>query len=302
MRRSFAVLALIAAALGAFMLVNAAQLQVEPAVAATSDRTFLLTLGEKASTDEDWTGSIQSAAGAITSIAGWHLSGTDRITGPTEWIVRTRRDEVLPFSDPDYTEIGGTEKPAILFHPVGLVVTVAGQQDSRISVQTAQGNFDFSLSSLRLEPAEFLNGRATVREVPSTQRLTTPQHHDDEPSVAALPDGSIVSAWVAYENEANRVMARTLRNGMWSQPQEVSPKPADIFRCSVVAGPDGNLWAFWSQRENERWQIWGREQRGGAWQAPELIAADRFEYVSSRRVIAVRTNRGGVAELSQHPE
>ena len=272
MRRSFAVLALIAAALGAFMLVNAAQQQVEPAVAASSDRTFLLTLGEKASSDEDWAGSIQSAGGAITSITGWHLSGTDRITGPTEWTVRTRRDEVLPFSDPDYTEIGGTEKPAILFHPVGLVVSVAGQQDSRLSVQTKQGNFEFSLSSLRLEPAEFLNGRATVREVPSAQRLTTPQYHDDEPSVTALPDGSIVSAWVAYENQADRVMFRTLRNGMWSQPQEVSPKPADIFRCSVVAGPDGNLWAFWSQRENDLWQIWGREQRTGTWQAPELVA------------------------------
>ncbi len=272
MTRSRAVLALIVAALGALILVNAAPQQNAPAVAATADRTFLLTLGERASTDEDWAGSIQSATGAITSITGWHLSGTDRITGPTEWTVRTRRDEVLPFSDPDYTEIGGTEKPAILFHPVGLIVSVGGQEDSRISVKTAQGSFDFSLSSLHLEPTEFLDGRATVREVASTQRLTTPQYQDDEPSVAALPDGSIVSAWVAYENLADRMMVRTLRNGMWSQPEEVTPKPADVFRCSVVAGPDGNLWAFWSQRENDRWQIWGREQRAGAWQAPELVA------------------------------
>ena len=273
MARSFAVFALIAAAtLGALILLKAAPQQVAPPITATAERTFLLTLGEKASTDEDWAGSIQSASGAITSITGWHLSGTDRITGQEQWTVRTRRDEVLPFSDPDYTEIGGTEKPAILFHPVGLVVTVAGLQDSRISVQTAQGNFDFSLSSLRIEPTEFLGGRATAREIPSTQRLTTPQYQDDEPSAAALPDGTIVSAWVAYEDMASRVMVRMLRNGTWSQPQEVTPKPADVFRCSVVAGPDGNLWAFWSQRENEQWQIWGREQRAGAWQAPELVA------------------------------
>lgn len=273
MTRSFAVLALIVAALGALILVNAAPLQNVPAVAATSDRSFLLMLGEKASADETWNGSIRSVGGgAIASITGWHFSATDRITGTAEWTVRTRRDEVLPFSDPDYTEIGGTERPAVLFHPVGLIVTVAGLQDSRISVQTAQGNFDFSLSSLHLEPTEFLEGRVTVREIPAVQKLTIPQYEDDEPAVTTLPDGSMVSAWVAYEKLADRVMVRTLHNGAWSQPQEVTPKPGDIFRCSVVAGPDGNLWAFWSQRENDRWQIWGREQRAGAWQAPELVA------------------------------
>jgi len=230
-------------------------------------------LGEKASAEENWDGTVRTAGGgSVTSITGWHFSATDRVTAPNAWTCKTRRDEVLPFADLDYTEMAPGETPKMLYQPVGLYITVSGPPESSVQVQTAQGNFEFSMEGLRLEPAEFLSGRATVREVAAVQKLSSARYEDDEPAVTTLSDGSVVAAWVAYQNQNDRVLLRTLRNGVWTEAEDVTPKPADIFRCSVVAGVGGSLWAFWSQRENDRWQIWGREKRDGKWQQAEPIS------------------------------
>src|SRR5215472_834106 len=266
-------LVMIAVVLGTLVLVSAPSAQQAPATPAPSERAFLLMLGEKASTEENWDGTVRiGGGGSVASITGWHFSTTDKVTGPNAWTCKTRRDDVLPFADFDYTEMAPGEIPKALYQPVGLYITVSGPPVSSVQVQTAEGNFEFSLENLRLEPAEFLNGRATVREVATVQKLSSAQFEDDEPTVTTLSDGSVVAAWVAYQNQTDRVLLRTLRNDGWTAAEEVTPKPADIFRCSVVASADGGLWAFWSQRENDRWQIWGREKRDGKWQQAEPIA------------------------------
>jgi len=230
-------------------------------------------LGEKASTEEKWDGSVRvEGGGSVTSTVGWHFSDNDKVTAPGAWTCKTQRDEILPFADIDYTEMAPGEKPKVLFQPVGVYVTVSGSPGSTVHVQTAQGDLEFFLSSLHVEPTQFLNGRVTVREVPAVQKLSTPQYEDDEPAIAALSDGSLAVAWVAYQNQADRVLLRTLHNGVWSEAEEVTPQTGDIFRCSVVAGADNRVWVFWSQRDNDHWQISSRERRDGKWQPPETIA------------------------------
>jgi hypothetical protein len=272
MKRSLTGFGLVAVLLGVLVLVSKPAQQAPPPTPATSERAFLLMLGEKASAEENWDGAVRVAGGAVASTTGWHFSATDKVTGAGAWTCKTRRDEILPFADFDYTEMAPGETPKVLYQPVGIYVTVSGPPESSVQVRTAQGNFEFGLASLRQEPTEFLNGRATVLDATAVQKLSTPQYEDDEPAVATLADGSVVASWVAYQNQADRVLLRTLRNGVWTEAEEVTPKPADIFRCSVVAGPGGGLWAFWSQRENDRWQIWGREKRAGKWQPAEPIA------------------------------
>ena len=260
-------------ALGALGFVGASPPQALPALSASSDRAFLIMLGEKATAAERWDGVVRiDGGGSVVSTSGWHFSADDKITGPGTWTSQTRRDEILPFAEYDYAEIASGERPRIFYFPVGVYVTVSGSLSARVQVQTTQGNFEFLLSSLRVEPAEFLQGRATVREVAAVQALTTADYEDDEPAIASLSDGSTATAWVAYQKQADRVLLRTLAGGRWSPAEEVTPEPADIFRCSVVAGPASGLWAFWSQRDNERWQVWGRERRSGTWQQPELVA------------------------------
>ena len=69
-------------------------------------------------------------------------------------------------------------------------------------------------------------------------------------------------------------MVRTLSNGSWSQTEEVTRRPGDLFRCSLAADGDGNLWAFWSEREGTAWSIWGRQKKGNQWQAPVKVSGE----------------------------
>ena len=156
MTRWLGPLALIAVVLGALVLVSAPSPQQAAATPAPSDRAFLLMLGEKASADENWDGTVRIAGGgSVTSITGWHFSATDKVTAPNAWTCRTRRDEIPPFADFDYTEMAPGETPKVLYQPVGLYITVSGPPESSVQVQTAQGNFEFTLASLRLSRPSF---------------------------------------------------------------------------------------------------------------------------------------------------
>ncbi len=292
---------LIAIALAAFVLMKSrgtisAQTPSPPA------SCFLITLGNKGSSLEKWDGSAQVGGGPI-SIEGWHFSASDAITGPNQWKCVTRRDAVAPYADIHYTEMRPGEIPPVLFHPVGVFLTLRSEGSPRIAIQTAQGNFQFSPADISAEPSSFLNGRVLVARVAAAEKLSTAQYEDDEPSIAALPDGSVAVAWVAYRDRADRILVRTHTRGLWSEAEEVSPKPADIFRTSLAADNAGNLWLFWSQRENERWSVWARVRRNGSWGNPERLTSTgsstfhRAAAANGNAFVAYQSYRGNRSDI-----
>src|SRR5258706_3993205 len=246
----------------------------QPGAPSPSTVTLLLTLGQKAGKLEAWDGTAQISGGALVSTEGRHFSAGDSVTGPGAWKCVTRRDEVAPYADIHYTEMRPGDKPEILFHPVGVFLTIRPGAATRIAVETAQGSFDFALDDIREVPKAVLGGRAAIVRVGSAEKLSTSEYADDEPALAALRGGAIAAAWVAYRERADRVLLRTRVNNAWSAPEQVTAKPGDIFRCAVAADNAGNLWIFWSERFNDRWQIWGRQKKGAAWQAAERLAMD----------------------------
>ena len=236
--------------------------------------TLLLTFGLKAGKAETWDGTAKVSGGAIVSTEGRHFSSGDAIASPGVWKCVTRRDEVAPYADIHYTEMRPGDKPAVLFHPVGVYLTVHPEQAPRVAIETAQGKFDFALEDVKETPTAELDGRATVVRVASAEKLSAPEYEDDEPAIAALPNGSIAAAWVAYKDRADRVFLRTRSNDAWSAAEEVTPHSADIFRCALAAEPGGALWVFWTERAKDAWQLWGRRKSGSSWQRAERLASD----------------------------
>ncbi len=268
-----------AAVIGCAVLAGAIALKSvrsQPAAQTTvgGNAALLVTLGEGARSQERWDGSVVVTGGRLTGIEGRHFSTGDTTEAAGSWKCTTRRDEVAPYADINYTEMRPGSQPAVLFHPVGVYLTLEGGSGARAAVSTAQGNFEFAVAEMGVEPKSFLNGRATVRVAPLVERLSTDGFEDDEPAIAVLSGGApaLAVAWVAYKDRADRVFLRTRAGGTWSAAEEVTPEPADIFRCSLAAASEGGLWVFWSQRENERWQIWGREKKSGGWQPAQRVS------------------------------
>ena len=201
---------------------NAAPQNAAPSAPAAS---ILIMLGEHAKSIEHWDGSIAVSDGELAGVEGRQFSKNDSITSPSAWKCTTREDAVAPYPDAHYTEMQPGSVPPVRHHPVGIYATIRSASDPRISIQTAQGSFDFALSAVAGEPRPFLDGRVTVARVPAVEKLSGPDFEDDEPSITALPGGRLAVAWVAYRDHADRVLLRTLDRGAGSDAEEVTPKP-----------------------------------------------------------------------------
>jgi hypothetical protein len=246
--------------------------------------TLFITLGNNASSVEKWDGSVRVTGGELASLTGWHFSADDAVSGRDSWSATTRRDAVAPYADMHYTEMRPGSQPPVLFHPAGIYATVRASADARVAVHTAQGDFDFALSQTSDAPLAMLGGRATVVRVPTSEKLTGAEYEDDDPAIAALPDGGVAVAWVAYKDRADRVLLRENHAGAWTAAQEVTPAPVDIFRCSLAVDGSGSLWAFWNQRDGDTWHLYGRQRSGSGWGAAEKIGGagtDTFHRAAS---------------------
>src|SRR5262249_13741102 len=154
---------------------------------------------------------------------------------------------VEPYADIHYTEMRPGSTPDVRHQPIGVYLNIDAPSTARVKVETKQGNFDFALSDLGVDPLAVLQGKALVMRLSTTEKLTGSGTEDDEPSIASLP-GSIAVAWVAYRNREDRVMVRLRSDKEWGAAEEVTTKPGDIFRTSMAATADGTLWVFWSER------------------------------------------------------
>ena len=182
--------------------------------------------------------------------------------------------------------------PLVLFQPAGVYLTISNAAAARISIETKLGNFDFSPRDLESGPKAFLDGRASAAHVPVPEKLSAPEYENDEPSISASPSGTVSVAWVGYRDRADRVFMRTLAGVNWSDAEEVSPQPGDIFRCSAVSGPGESTWVFWSQRKEHTWQIWGREKRQGSWRRSSTDSPKVARFACSRwAVVPARSRR-----------
>jgi hypothetical protein len=272
MKRTFGLVVLLTAVASTIVLQGTAVYQ--PAPSSSSALALLITLGEQSKSVERWDGSARVTGGTLISTEGHHFSAGDEVTGPGTWRCATRRDEVAPYADIHYTEMRPGSRPEIWFHPVGIFLTLEPGAATRIAVETAQGSFDFKLAEIGANQVSYLGGRASVARVPATEKLSSGEFEDDEPAIAALPDGSIAVAWVAYRDRGDRILLRTRAKDSWSAVEEVTPKAGDIFRCSLVADGQGAIRVIWSERENGRWHIWSRQRRGDSWQAPERVSGE----------------------------
>ncbi len=266
-------------------------------------RTVLLTFGEGAANLERWDGSVTVSGSSLAGIAGRHFSAGDSIDPKGAWKCTTRRDEVAPYADIHYTEMRPGSTPAVFHHPVGVYLTIEDSPSARVSVTTAQGNFEFALDAIDPRPKPFLTNRVSAQLTPTPEALSTAEYEDDDPAITGLPDGGLAVAWVAYRDRASRVLLRTRAGGAWSAPEEATTKPGDIFRCSVVAGAGDSLWVFWSERDNEAWHLWGREKKAGAWQAPLRLTQEgsntfhRAASAAGAVLVAWQSVRGGQSDI-----
>ena len=226
-----------------------------------------------------WDGSVTARGVEIQSVEGWRFERPDAVTG-TSWKASSRQPRL--FINGLQFDLKGEPVPVV---PNGVIVRVAQlNRSGELAVKTTQGEFTVRMADLGFgKVVSELNGRVSIDLVPQVTRLTDDPDEEDYPASAAGKDGIV---WLAYANfrhhkehdrlQANlkkapdnfdeyksptggdQILARSMRDGKWGAPIEITPLGGDIHRPAIAVNGSGRVWVFWPQNENHNFDIWAR--------------------------------------------
>ena len=112
-----------------------------------------------------------------------------------------------------------------------------------------------------------LRGNGSVERLPREEKLSEAGSADDFPSLTVAPDGARWVAWLAYENGADRVLARGP-----GQTYDLSG-PGDHQAPTIAADGKGAIRAVWSRRDGDTFHLYTRAFDGARWSEPEKLTA-----------------------------
>ncbi len=229
---------------------------------AAENTTFRILFGLTDQAPAAWDGSVRVSGGEATALRSWRPREADRIEGSISWKIATsqgikfryRNWEPEPASPvPDYINI------------VGLLLTVAADDDARIDIETAQGNFSFRISDARAgRRLGFLGGAASVERAANYASVSSAGYENGFADVVA--DGAgYWAAWVGYRDWSNRVFIRRFDGDAWGETVELTAGPSDAYYVRLARDGDGGVWAVWSDQRDGNFDLYGRRFDGATW-------------------------------------
>ncbi len=239
----------------------------EPPVA-----SFRIVLGLNDKMPSDWSGQAAVAGGEVVTLQGWRFEEKDAVDGATKWTCRTR-DSIAPGERYPLDPAEGKPKPPPQEPwPNGVVLTVRGAGPT-VTLTLPPGEVKFTADDVPLgRPKTFLDGRVRVERLPAVSVMRPPAEpkavapvQDDYPAFwVHYKTGKQTMAWVAYQNEKDRVLLaeRDGPDGDWSAPVEVAG-PGDHFRVALASTHGDNLWVVWSSQRDHNWDLFGRPYKDG---------------------------------------
>ncbi|MCI0456495.1 MAG: DUF3604 domain-containing protein [Gemmataceae bacterium] len=246
---------------------------------------FRVVFGLKDKEPGDWSGQLTVAGGEVAALDGWRFEGKeDSVQGTTAWKCRTRNgiapEQRYAIQGPDGAP---KHKAGEVPWPNGIHLTVQGAAPT-VTLKLARGNVKFSASDVPLgEPRTFLDGQVRVERIPtvSVPRPAAPPKaakpvQDDYPAFwVRYRTGKHYLAWVAYQNERDRVLLveRDGPDGKWSEPVEVAG-PGQHFRVALATLHDDTLWIVWASQRGGNWDLFARPYLDGKLGAEVRLTED----------------------------
>ena len=232
-----------------------------------SQSALRMRLGVGDGSPTDWSGSASSPA--LPAGVAWKAASE---SSPLKLAGGGQSPRILPAS----VDLGLPQ------HPCGSEVDT-GQT---LGVATSQGNFEFAPFELPLgRSAAMLDGRVEVERLPASVPFLTGPAEQDYPACAALPDASVLCAFVEYRpgspvderaalegefgsiefsGNGDRVaLVRRTASG-WGYPVYATQPGSDVWRPVVTVLSDGNAAVLWSEQRNGNWDIYLRKYRSAS--------------------------------------
>ena len=223
----------------------------------------------------DWSGSVSVEPGNVALISGWRFLQQDKVNGTTGWICRTRPNaQALQRRSNNPKKEAARPADAATSIPLsdnGVLVTFTGvKEDSKVTIETAKGEFTFAFADIppgKIIPE--LEGALEVERAAASAPFTAETNADEDyPSGAVAPDGTVWAAWQSftpgldraarakpYETEpADLKFLATPPGGdqLWLRPLNgeaiaITPTGRDIYKSAVAVDGAGLVWVVWAE-------------------------------------------------------
>lgn len=187
--------------------------------------------------------------------------------------------------------------------PYVFAVELGSESWDSMTVATAnQGSFEFNPSEVPYgRPARFLDGSVEVERSLPTTDLGDNRGPDDAilyndfPTVCAMPDGSVFTAFVSYqgrdqprvslkkdpENFAplkqptcnDRLLIVREHEGMVDEPMAITEGGLDLLCPAMACAPAQGPIVVWSQRSGQNWDLYASALKNGTWCSPSRLTS-----------------------------
>ncbi|MDQ6708289.1 MAG: hypothetical protein M3Z85_20210, partial [Acidobacteriota bacterium] len=169
--------------------------------------SFLVTFGYRREAPKVYDGSIQVTGGRLRNLDSWRFFQQDAISGDS-WKLQIK--EAVFENQPDHPNpVAGGSLPARNLVTAGVIATVDPSASSA-EIETRQGGFSVAVRQLAYGAVlRFLDGDVLVQRVPGPGQVSpsnSEQH--DYPSIAVARNGTVWTAWQAYQDRGDIVYAR----------------------------------------------------------------------------------------------
>ncbi len=264
-------------ALAALALLVGVNAYAEPPEWTPTDKTptfaFVAVFGLRAKEVADYSGSVSVMPGQVAKVEGWHFDRGDKITGVDSWKCRARLSKVRRLRKDQLAR--GAKQRQGRPQPIGVLVYLDAPPEATATIKIPAGEFQVKLSELKFgQRVRRLEGLALVQRIPISDRLTAGPAMHDYASLALAADGDLYVAWLAWEPDADQVLARRRHQGQWGEVLKLSPEPGDNWETQTAIAGDGSVWVVWPSRDGTNWDLWGRRIDGGKVGKLERLTSD----------------------------
>ncbi len=263
--------------------------------------------------------------GTVTMRLGFGDEAPTDWSGTAEGLVATESTSWEAKSESSPLKLaGGGQSPRVLPASVDLKLPSAPcgsavNEAQTVRVHTDQGDFQFAPLEIPIGAALLLlDGRVAVERIPSSLPVATSSREEDYPACAALPDGSVLCAFVEYtagrpideeaalagdfdsiefEGNGDRIVVMRRTASGWSFPAYATPPGRDVWRPVVTVLSNGSAAVLWSEQRNRNWDIYARQYRtaSGVLGREQRLTSDPqadFNVVASGDYFAWQGRRG----------
>ena len=95
--------------------------------------------------------------------------------------------------------------------------------------------------------------------------LGSASHEDEFPAIGSDDGGNLWVCWVAFDGQADAVLAAKIDGQKALPPVVLSEASGDHWRPAMCKDGKGRLWATWAAGDQGKWDIWGKVLADGKW-------------------------------------